>query len=125
MSSADEIQLPEATVDLACYDRVQAQVFDARCTTCHGATSTSPAGNLFLTSDKSHAALVNVPAQVSVAEGKNYVTPQDVDNSFLTDILFTEISQNMKFQHSDIFSGSEATEASTLLNAWINNGANK
>lgn len=125
LSSGDEINLPETTIDLSCYGRVQSQIFDARCTTCHGATSTSPAGNLFLTSGKSHAALVNVPAVVSVAQGKNYVTPEEPDNSFLTDILFTDISQGMKFQHSDIFSGSEATEASTLLNAWINNGANE
>ena len=125
LSSGDKINLSEETVDLSCYDRVQAQIFDARCTSCHGATSENPAGGLFLTAAKSYNALVDIPAKVTVANGKKLVIPGESDNSFLPEVLFTDISQSMQFQHMDIFSGSEATEAANLLNAWITNGASK
>lgn len=119
-TSVKETILPKTTVNLATYDRIQEQVFDAHCIACHGKSSGQPAGNLFLTEGKSYSALVNVKAGAPVANEKPYVTPGEPDNSFLIDILSENI---LGHNHTDIFNGSETTEVNNLLNAWINNGA--
>ena len=119
-ASAKETTIPLVSVNLACYDRIQKQVFDASCIACHGKSAGTPAGNLFLTEGKSYAALVNVKADAAVANQKFYVTPGEPEQSFLLDILSEDI---LRHNHTDIFNGSETIEINNLLNAWINKGA--
>ena len=83
--SDEPLDLSVGELDLASFKRVQAQVFDLNCLSCHGGGS-GLAGQLDLRDDVAYKSLVNVKAPLS-EEGKNYVTPGDINDSFLLDIL--------------------------------------
>lgn len=108
------ITLPETTVGLASYKRIQSQIFNQKCVACHGG-STSEAGQLNLMPEKSYAGMVNIKAPHSES-GKNYVTPGDISNSHLLDALEQD-------NHSDIFNGAERREVLALIRTWIKVGA--
>lgn len=110
-----EITLPIEEINLACYDRIQQQVFNAYCTRCHGAGDHA-AANLYLTEGKSHKALVNVKAPLSET-GKMLVKPNKAEESFLIDILNQDIIQ---YNHTDVLPENELV---TLIKTWINKGA--
>lgn len=115
VNDADEaILLPETTVTLPSFHRIQEQVFNMSCVACHGG-STSTAGQLDLTPGHSYAGLVNVKAPHST-DGKNYVTPGDASESYLLDIFGHD-------NHSDIFNSSGKREILALIEAWIEEGA--
>ena len=59
--------------------------------------------------------LFNVKAPHS-DEGKNYVTPGDLNNSYLLDVLEHD-------NHIDIFNGAEQREVRALIRTWIKAGA--
>ena len=99
---------------MASFSRIQTQVFNAKCVMCHGG-STTTAGDLDLTADKAYQSLINVKAPHS-AEGKNYVTPGDLNNSYLLDVLEHD-------NHIDIFNGAEQREVRALIRTWIKAGA--
>lgn len=112
--SEESLTLPETTIEIAAFSRIQSQVFNAKCVICHGG-STTPAGNLDLTAAKAYSSLINVKAPHST-EGKNYVTSQDLDNSYLLDVLEHD-------NHVDIFNGAEQREVRSLIQTWIKAGA--
>ena len=86
----------------------------AKCVMCHGG-STTTAGDLDLTAAKAYQSLINVKAPHS-AKGKNYVTPGDLNNSYLLDVLEHD-------NHIDIFNGAEQREVRALIRTWIKAGA--
>lgn len=115
-AQADTLFLNAGTIDAGMFNSIQKNVFDNYCIACHG-TSTSAAGGLYLTEGKSYQALVNVKADLS-PEGKMLVNPGDPDDSFLLDILQSNITRH---DHSDILS--VMPEKITLLKSWIEGGA--
>ena len=82
---------------------------------CHGGGS-GLAGQLDLRDDVAYKSLVNVKAPLS-EEGKNYVTPGNINNSFLLDIL-----ENNPV-HKDMFNSSGKQEVLALIQGWILGGA--
>nr|WP_302829553.1 hypothetical protein [uncultured Bacteroides sp.] len=113
-TSDDALILPETTINVATFGRIQSQVFNQKCVVCHGG-STSLAGDLDLTSEKSYDALFNVKAPHS-NDGKSYVTPEDLDNCYLLDVMNHD-------NHVDIFNGAERREVLALIRTWIKAGA--
>ena len=85
------------------------------CLSCHGGGS-GLAGQLDLRDDVAYKSLVNVKAPLS-EEGKNYVTPGDINDSFLLDIL----EDNPV--HKDMFNSSGKQEVLALIQGWILGGA--
>lgn len=119
-SNEETIEIPNQNIDMASFGRVQDQIFNSQCITCHGGSSASPAGNLNLTEGKSYNNLVNIKAPDS-SDGKMYVSPGDASNSFIIDVLSDDILKY--YNHTDIFSGSERSEILSLMQNWINEGA--
>lgn len=99
------------------FQAVQQQVFDSRCASCHG-RSTSAAGHLFLTSGKSYEQLVNVPSVVNPDVMR--VKPADAENSFLYQVLH-ENGHVHHHDHQDILSAEPVLL--NLIDDWINGGA--
>lgn len=110
-----EITLPVTEIDLAQYDRVQQQVFDAYCIRCHGA-GTNAAADLDLTTIYSYKSLVDQPALLS-EEGLSLVVPEQPSRSFLIEILREDILQ---YNHTDVLPEAELID---LIETWIRNGA--
>lgn len=110
---ADQITLPVREIDIACFDRIQQQVFNNYCAACHGAGDRAAAG-LYLTEGKSHAALVGTKATLT---GKMRVDPGMPSQSFLIDILTRDI---VNYNHTDVLPEEELI---TLVRTWITNGA--
>lgn len=110
-----EIILPVTEIDLARYDRVQQQVFDAYCIRCHGAGSHA-AADLDLTTTYSHKSLVNRPATLS-EEDLSLVAPGQPARSFLLQILEEDIIQ---YNHTDVLPEAELID---LIETWIRNDA--
>ena len=113
--SDEPLDLSVGELDLASFKRIQAQVFDLNCLSCHGGGS-GLAGQLDLRDDVAYKSLVNVKAPLS-EEGKNYVTPGNINNSFLLDIL-----ENNPV-HKDMFNSSGKQEVLALIQGWILGGA--
>ncbi|MDH6359029.1 hypothetical protein [Parabacteroides sp. PF5-9] len=112
-----EMTLPMKEIDLADYNRIQEQVFDAYCIRCHGGGSV-PAAGLDLTAGKSYHTLVNKPATLSKA-GRLLVEPDKPGRSFLTEILEEDI---IRYNHTDVLPEKELI---TLIKTWIENGAHE
>lgn len=110
-----ETKIAVGEVDLANFHRIQSQVFDLNCLSCHGGSSTL-AGGLDLRDAAAYQALVNVKAPLSPEE-KNYVTPETPENSYLLDIL----EENP--YHKDMFNSSGKQEVLGLIETWIKRGA--
>ena len=72
--------------------------------------------HLDIMDDVAYKSLVNVKAPLS-EEGKNYVTPGNINNSFLLDIL-----ENNPV-HKDMFNSSGKQEVLALIQGWILGGA--
>lgn len=109
------IDLELESLELGSFDRIQEQVFAMNCLSCHG-ESTSLAGGLDLRPEAAYRNLVNVKAPLS-EEGKNYVTPGDIHQSFLLDVL-----ENHPV-HADMFNSTGKQEILSLIRGWINAGA--
>lgn len=78
-TAEDTIRMDVGEQQVGMFQAVQQQVFDSRCASCHGG-STSAAGHLFLTAGKSYEQLVNVPSVVNSDVMR--VKPADAENSF-------------------------------------------
>jgi len=109
-----EMTLPVSEIDLASYDRIQKQVFDAYCIRCHGAGEHA-AANLNLTNSLSYKALVNQPSLLSGTE-ELLVEPNHATRSFLVEILEDDIIQ---YNHTDVLPEAELID---LIETWIKNG---
>lgn len=110
----EDIDLPAQNIDLATFGRIQKQVF-SQCIQCHGGSGSTAAG-LFLLDDKSYAATVNVTAKND--PDKKIISPNNVPNSFLIDILKGEA---LTRQHSSLSSLKD--DDAILIEQWIKNGA--
>lgn len=109
-----DFEIPLQNIDLAMFGRVQKQVF-AQCIQCHGGSGFA-AAELHLTDDRSHAGLVDVTALRN--PDKKRVSPQNIQNSFLMDILKGDALVN---QHSSL--SSLKNDDIVLVEQWINGGA--
>lgn len=114
---SDEVILPVSEIDLAKYDRIQYQVFDAYCIRCHGAGEQA-AAELDLTTSHSYEALVNKKSVLS-EEGHLLVSLVRPGQSFLYEILQDDI---VRYNHTDVLPEAELID---LIYTWIANGANE
>lgn len=115
---ADTVRMEVGIVDAGMYGAVQENVFNAYCISCHGA-STQAAAGLHLTAGLSYEALVNKTADLD-SEGRMFVEPGNASNSFLHDVLRTDITANWRMDHIEMITDSDVLD---LLDNWINNGA--
>ncbi len=102
------------TVDLATFDRLQAQLFTPQCILCHGGGGL--AAKLDLTDGNARANLVGVPSEPSNSP-KNRVTKYSLGNSFLVDVL-TERPATVTTNHTTL-STLDAEDDTALVRAWI------
>jgi hypothetical protein len=116
----DSIIIPESTINLVSYERIQILVFEQyTCVSCH--QGTTGAGNLLLTADKSYNALVNKISSKNPA--KNRVTPADINNSFLLDVLEKEKDDiGLTQPHTSFVTRNDDI---VLLKEWIKNGCRR
>lgn len=114
-NSSTEMNLSE-TVDLASFERVQAQIFTPQCIQCHGAGGL--AAGLDLTEGNAYANLVGVPSQADNSP-KNRVTKHNLQNSFLLDVLTTRPA-TITTNHITL-STLDADDDIALIRTWIMN----
>jgi hypothetical protein len=114
----DSIVIPQSTVDFVSYDRIQSLVFEQyTCVACHqGATGD---GNLLLTPSASYNSLVNTASSKNPA--KNRVTPSDIDNSFLLDVLSND-DLGLSQPHTVFVTRNDDI---VLIREWIKNGCGR
>ena len=110
-----QIELSIDRIDLASFTRIQQQVFDNYCVTCHGAGDYA-AGGLDLTAGQSYGNLVNVEAELSDT-GELFVEPGRASRSFLVTVLKEDL---IRYNHTDVLPEDELI---TLIETWIDNGA--
>lgn len=115
-TAEDTIRMDVGEQQVGMFQAVQQQVFDSRCASCHGG-STSAAGHLFLTAGKSYEQLVNVPSVVNPDVMR--VKPADAENSFLYQVLHE--NGHVHHDHQDILSAEPVLL--NLIDDWINGGA--
>ena len=113
----DTVRMTAGTMDVGMYAAVQQGLFDAKCIQCHGSTGKAAAG-LFLTSDRSYDALVNVASKVY--PDQILVRPGHAEESFLHQTLCNNESTAMR--HLDLFSEKEQVLLK-LIDDWIAHGA--
>ena len=119
LSAGNEIKVDAGTLNIGMYNAIQERVFNATCVNCHGA-STSAAAGLYLTSDKSHAAIVGNPSKK--LPGMNIVEPGDAAKSALYETLSTDVSitDGWHYNHT-----AEVVDEGILamIRQWITHGA--
>jgi hypothetical protein len=116
--AGDSIVIPETNIKLVSYERIQNLVFEQyTCLSCHG--ESPGAGNLLLTADKSYNALVNIVSSKNPA--KNRVTPSDINNSFLLEVLKDE-NLDLNRPHTGFVTRNDDI---VLLKEWIKNGCQR
>lgn len=113
----DTILMDVGTVNVGMYHGIQEKVFNTTCAHCHGGGS-SAAANLYLTEGKSYEALVNRPSKK--VDGMLLVKPDSAQESVLHTLLNTTISSTWGYDHSKEIVSSPIL---TLIDDWINNGA--
>lgn len=110
----EDFEIPLQNIDLAMFGRVQKQVF-SQCLQCHGGSGFAAAG-LHLTEGRSHADLVDITALHN--PDKMRISPGNIQNSYLMDILKGEALEN---QHSSLSSLKD--DDIVLVEQWIKGGA--
>ena len=109
----ETITLTQQEITLYSYARVQKQIFDIKCTACHGAGESSARG-LDLTAGHSYAALVN--RNSTKAPSELLVMPYSASRSFLIEAL--TVLNILTPDHTEIVK----TDDTGLLREWIANG---
>ncbi len=110
------LTLPQQTIALNCYGRVQHQVFSIKCIACHGGADIMARG-LNLTEGHSYAALVNVNSKKNPS--MKLALPGSPSNSFIVKAL-TE-SGALSTDHAEIAKEDDVN----LLRSWITDGCNE
>lgn len=105
-------EMPAAAEDLTLMDAVQRQVFDLRCTQCHGGSSHAAAG-LYLTPGRSRESLVGKPS--TVVSGAVRVVPGNHAGSLLYQAVAGDVSTSWSYNHSTLLTDTEKY----LLSTWI------
>ena len=103
-------------LDVAPFNAINHNIFATSCVQCHGATGVS-AASLTLTADEAYRNLVDVASQV--VPGEMRVLPGDASASTLWQALATDMSEDWKFDHSNLLT----PERSDFVKFWINSGA--
>lgn len=120
-NEGDTIRIDFGTVDVSMLGAIQAGIFNASCTGCHGGNGFSAAG-LSLTEGNSYASLVNQAS--TKVPGKNRVTPGDAANSVLYEVINdSTFTTTWRENHSDILNKERAINLIGLVRDWIDNGA--
>ena len=106
--------------DVGMFGVVQSEVFTPSCIGCHGGSSAGGASaGLYLTDGRSYDALVNRPAECN--PDMLLVEPGNAAESFLTLIL--NRSGDTGQDHTDILAAKRKTILLSLIEDWIDNGA--
>lgn len=108
----ESIVMPDMTIDLLEYGRIQSQVF-ANCTQCHGGSSEAAAG-LYLTPERSYDALVGVRS--AIADDMPLVSAGHPEDSFLVDVLRGDGRVHFNHTNGTLSNDEEDTE---LIETWI------
>ena len=111
--SDDSVVLPEKTVDLASYDRMQDQLFTSQCIACHGGSNMTAAG-LSLTASESYGMLVGTASTVDPSSKR--ATPGSPSQSFLYRIL--TVRELLGTDHTEMVENEDIA----LIKCWIENG---
>ncbi len=114
----DTLRMDVGSIDVGMYKAIQENVFDAKCIACHGQNGGAPR-NLFLTSDKSYACLVDVDSKSN--PDYKLVHSNNASKSLLPMVL--ESDGMLHHDHADILEARTKTDLINLIRAWINNGA--
>ena len=110
-AQGDRIDMPDTTIDLLEYGRIQSQVF-ANCTQCHGGSSEAAAG-LYLTPERSYDALVGVGSTIA---DTLLVSAGHPEESFLVDVLRGDGRVHFNHTNGTLSNDEEDTE---LIETWI------
>lgn len=110
----ESIEIPLTEINLLQYERIQRQVFELNCTSCHG--TITGAANLHLGEGVSYRNLVS---KKSTNSDKYRVEPFNLSESFLMDVLEDETLE-LHHPHTTILSKEDDLD---LLKAWIEAGA--
>lgn len=113
----DSIFFDAGEVDAGMYRYLQDEIFTTTCVQCHGGSNT-PAAGLYLTADKSYAALVGQPS--ARVEGGTLVIPGDSKNSVLHKVINSGYETGLRFNHENMVASAKKLE---LIDEWIDYGA--
>ncbi|CCZ07637.1 hypothetical protein [uncultured Culturomica sp.] len=115
---SDTIKMQVGIINAGMFTGIQKEIFNNSCISCHG-VSGKPGAGLYLTEGKSFEALVG---KISVKDeaGKLLVEPGKAADSFLHEVLNTDITGNWRIVHSDIVTSPVLL---TLIDKWIDAGA--
>lgn len=113
----DSIFFDTGEVDAGMYDCIQNEIFTSTCVQCHGGSNT-PAADLYLTKERSYAALVGQPSKK--LEGETLVIPGDAKNSVLHKVINKDYATGLRFNHEDMITSAKKLN---LIDDWIDNGA--
>ena len=119
LTASNEIEVNAGTLNVGMYNTIQERVFNSTCVNCHGA-STSAAAGLYLTADKSHAAIVGQPSKK--LQGMSIVEPGNAAKSALYEAISTDVSitEGWHYNHT-----AEVVDEGILamIRQWITHGA--
>ena len=119
LASSNDIEVDAGTLHVGMYNTIQERVFNTTCVNCHG-SATSAAAGLYLTSEKSHSAIVGVASKK--LEGMNFVEPGDAGKSALYEALSTDVSITDAWHYNHT---AEVVDEGILsmIRQWITHGA--
>lgn len=116
----DTIYMEVGKLDVGMFTAIQENVFTPSCASCHGSNGFA-AKNLFLTEGQSYSELVNTPSTTNAEYLR--VNPGNASESFLHLVLNEE--GHVAHSHLDILDAKKSSVLLTLIDDWINNGANE
>ena len=122
LTSANEIEVDAGSLNVGMYNTIQERVFNATCANCHGAATSAAAAGLYLTAEKSHAAIVNVPSKK--LPDMNIVEPGDAAKSALYQAISTDVTITDEWHYNH--TGEVVDDGLlALIRQWITHGAKK
>ena len=123
ITGQDTIRFDVGEQEVGMWSSIQTAILDQACIRCHGGNGSSAAG-LNLTKGNSHGQLVDVPS--SRVDGVMRVASGNAEGSLLHQILADGGENILHVNHTEILSSEfkdELPNVRTLLDRWINNGA--
>lgn len=122
LTRSGTIPFDAGTADVAMFRALQTQLFDLRCTSCHGGSDHAARG-LYLTDGRSYDALVGVPSRR--LPDQLLVQPGNSRSSLLYQVLTTDLTATWGQPHTDMLSPDKDSHLLNLLHDWIQNGATR